>query len=323
MQMDSAMTAHAAPALTDDCVQPFLIDASGVTGRLVRLGAAIDRILDRHPYPDPVKKLLGEFLALGAGLAGALKYDGVFTLQTKGDGPVPMMVADVTSDGAVRGFAQVTGETPPEAAIGDAPVPKLLGGGYLAFTVDQGPDMERYQGVVELSGGTLEDCVHHYFEQSEQFASAVKLAAGKGRDGHWRAATLCVQRLPEEGGVGARAAEETEDDWRRAVVLMATAKEAELLDPGLTPDALLFRLFHEDGVRVFDPRRLEDSCRCSRERSGRMLVALGRDELADLKLEDGTVEVTCQFCNRSERFSDADLDAFEAALADDGAEAGR
>lgn len=310
------MSATTAPKLDDDCVQPFLIDASGLNGRLVRLGEAIDQILDRHDYPAPVKKLLGEFLALGAGLATALKYDGVFTLQTKGDGPVPLMVADVTSDGAVRGYAQVTGETPSEAEIGDAPVPRLLGGGYMAFTVDQGEDMDRYQGIVELSGGTLEDCVHHYFEQSDQFSSAIKLAAGAGRDGGgWRAASLSVQRLPDEGGTGARAREETEDDWRRAVMLMATAKEAELLDPDLTPDQLLFRLFHEDGVRVFEPRALVDRCRCSRERSGRMLIALGRDDLDDMKLDDGTIEVTCQFCNRSERFSDADLDAVEAEIA--------
>lgn len=314
------MSAQSAPALTDDCVQPFLIDASGVNGRLVRLGGAIDGILARHSYPDPVKRLLGEFLALGAGLATALKYDGVFTLQTKGDGPVPMMVADVTSEGAVRGFAQVTGETPAPEAIGDAPVPRLLGGGYLAFTVDQGADMDRYQGVVELSGATLEDCVHHYFEQSEQFSSAIKLSAGTARDGCWRAACLSVQRLPDEGGTGAQAREETEDDWRRAVMLMATAKEAELLDPDLTPDQLLFRLFHEDGVRVFEPRALDDRCRCSRGRSGRMLIALGREELTDLKLDDGTVEVTCQFCNRSERFTDADLDAVEAEVAREAAE---
>lgn len=315
-------TAAAAPPLTDDCVQPFLIDASGLNGRFVRLGEAIDGILDRHDYPDPVKVLLGEFLALGAGLATALKYDGVFTIQTKGDGPVPMMVADVTSDGDLRGFAQVSGEVPDAESIGDAPVPRLLGGGYLAFTVDPGPGMDRYQGIVELSGATLEDCVHHYFQQSEQFATALKLAAGRAADGGWRAGYLSIQRLPEEGGLaGASAGDHVEgeasggeDDWRRAVMLLATAKTDEMLDPELTPDRLLFRLFHEDGVRVFEPRALADRCRCSRSRTGRMLIALGRDELSDLKLADGTVEVTCQFCNTTERFSDADLDAFEAEI---------
>jgi molecular chaperone Hsp33 len=308
------MSTQAATKLTDDCVQPFMIDATGVNGRMVRLGSAIDDILARHDYPDVVKQLLGEFLALGAGLAAALKYEGVFTLQTKGDGPVPLMVADVTADGAVRGYAQVTGETPSPQAIGDAPIPKLLGDGYLAFTVDQGQDMELYQGIVELSGGTLEDCVHHYFEQSDQFSSAIKLSAGTARDGTWRAASLSVQRLPDEGGTGAKAREESEDDWRRAVTLMATAKQGELLDPELTPDQMLFRLFHEDGVRVFDPRPLVDRCRCSRDRSGRMLVALGRDEISDLKLDDGTVEVTCQFCSRSEHFTDGDLDTVEAQV---------
>ena len=299
-------------ALSDDCVQPFLIDRSGLHGRLVRMGPEIDAILSRHDYPDSVKALLGEFLALGAGLATALKYAGVFTLQTKGDGPVPMMVADVRPDGAVRGYAQVADAVPEAETVAEAPVRRLLGDGYMAFTVDQGQDMDRYQGIVRLDGDTLEDCVHHYFEQSEQLASVVKLAAGRTADGTWRAGYLSVQRMPPTGEEGAHSIEELEDDWRRALAMLATVGRDELLDPAIAPHRLLYRLFHEEGVRVFEPRALHDTCRCSRPRIADMLLAMGREETAEMKDETGRVEVTCQFCNRTERFTDGDLDAFQA-----------
>src|SRR5579862_5509004 len=147
----------AAPRL-DDLVQPFQIDAPGLRGRLVRLGASVDEVLRRHDYPEPVARLLGETLALTAALAGALKYDGVFSLQTKGDGPIRMMVADITSAGAMRGYAAFDEQALADALAGAgtaplaAPVPRLLGRGHLAFTVDQGAASERYQGIVELSG---------------------------------------------------------------------------------------------------------------------------------------------------------------------------
>lgn len=298
---------------TDDCVQPFLIDASGLNGRLVRLGPVVDEILDRHDYAVPVRTLLSEVLALTAGLATALKFDGVFTLQTKGDGPIPMMVADVTSDGALRGFAQVTGDIPPAEEVAAAPIPSLLGKGHIAFTVDQGPETERYQGLVELNGATLEDCVHHYFRQSAQFSSVVRLAAGQTPAGDWRAACLMLQRLAEEDRAEVRASAAEDEDWRRATMLLGTADDGELLDENLPPADLLFRLFHEDGVRVFDSKPLRDECRCSRERIGRVLATLDREELKDMRLEDGRVTVTCEFCNRMEGFTDTDLDGYFSA----------
>lgn len=315
------MTAASTPgfevSLTDDCVQPYLIDSSGLNGRMVKLGKAVTAVLNRHNYPDPVAHLLAEMLALGAGLSAALKFDGVFTLQTKGDGPVPMLVADVTSDGAMRGFAQVKDDIPPADEVADAPVPKLLGQGYLAFTVDQGPHTERYQGIVQLDGPTVEECVHHYFQQSDQFASAVKLAAGRDGAGNWRAASLLLQRLPEEGGFETIGSGD-EDDWRRALILMASATDKEMLDPAIEPNRLLYRLFHEDGVRVFEPRPLAFGCRCSRERVGKVLVSLGREALDEVRMDDGSYEVVCQFCNSVERFTDADLERVEAELAESG-----
>ena len=225
---------------SDDVIQPYMIDATGLHGRMVKLGSSVDTILNRHGYPEPVAILLAEFLALCAGLAAALKYEGVFTLQTKGDGPVPMLVADVNSAGEMRGYASVKGEIPDLHDVLTAPVPKLLGQGYLAFTVDQGQHMERYQGIVALEGATLEECVHRYFEQSDQFSSAVKLSAGRRPDGTMGASALLVQRLPDEGG-DESIGKADEDAWRRAVTLMASAKAEEMLDPVLPPNDLLFR----------------------------------------------------------------------------------
>jgi molecular chaperone Hsp33 len=297
------------PAVPDDLVQPFRIDPFALRGRLVRLGPAIDRILSQHAYPEPVAAMLGEAITLAVILAGALKYDGVFTLQTKGDGPIPLIVADVSTDGAVRGYAQfdqakldaVTAEGGATPALS---VPRLLGGGYIAFTVDQGEETDRYQGIVELAGATLADCAQHYFRQSEQIQAGIKLAVGQ-TSAHrtWRAGGLMLQRVPPEGGYGV-IADDVEDGWRRAMVLMSSATTGELIDPELAPHRLLFRLFHEDGVRVYDTHPLEARCRCSRERIETILRAFPADELDDMQKERVTT-VTCEFCSRRYTF-DAD-----------------
>jgi molecular chaperone Hsp33 len=292
----------------DDLVQPFRIDPFALRGRLVRLGPTIDRILSQHDYPAPVAAILGEAITLAVVLAGALKYDGIFTLQTKSDGPIRLIVADVSTDGAVRGYAQYDRERlaalAPEIAVpeGASPsVPGLMGAGYIAFTVDQGEDTERYQGIVELIGATLAECAQHYFRQSEQIQAGIKLAVGQTGPGDtWRAGGLMLQRVPPEGGYGV-IADDVEDGWRRAMVLMSSATSDELIDPGLSPHRLLFRLFHEDGVRVFDTHPLEARCRCSRERIERILRAFPADELDDMQKERVTT-VTCEFCSRRYTF---------------------
>ncbi len=303
--------------IADDLIQPFQIEGLNLRGRLVRLGPAAETIISRHDYPAPLAELLGETLALAAVLAGALKYEGVFTLQTRSDGPVRMLLADLTSGGDLRGYAQYD-----EARLADAlggpvggPVPRLLGAGHLAFTVDQrveddGPAPERYQGVVELSGASLAECAHHYFRQSEQLETGIVLAAAVDGAG-WRAGALMVQRLPGDEA-SADAAEAAEDGWRRALTITGTARADELVDPALAPNDLLYRLFHEDGVRVFRPVRLRARCRCSLERVENMLKALPRAELAEMKV-DGRVVVTCEFCGSIHAFDDARLDALFAA----------
>ena len=300
------MTEHPGNRRRDDVVQPFQIEGPGLRGRLVRLGAAVDTILKRHDYPPPVAALLAEALALSATLSAALKYDGIFTLQLKGDGPVKMLVVDVTSDGALRGYAEVSGELPGENDIAAAPVPGLVGKGYLAFTVDQGAHTERYQGIVELDGGSLTECIHHYFRQSEQFSAVMQVTAGRNEAGRWRAGALMLQRLPDREAIVSR--KERDEAWRRSVILMGSVTAAELLDPAIAPADLLFRLFHEDGVRIYRTQALDFACRCSRRRASRILASLPRAEVADLTV-DGQVSVSCQFCNSTENFDEAEIAA--------------
>lgn len=301
----------------DDIVLPFQVGS--VRGRLVRLGPAVDGILRQHAYPAVVGQALAELVALGAALALTLKYDGVFSLQIKGDGPVRLMVADVTTAGALRGYAQFDAARVAALGAGVPSVPRLFGAGYLAFTVDQGADMERYQGIVELTGASLAECAHHYFRQSEQFRAGLKVAARRGADGAWRAGALMVQALPpgdaqgsaegrDIGGADEAAREDEEDLWRRMLILMSSARDAELVDPALPGWKLVDRLFLAEGVHIYRPGVLRQGCRCSRARVAGVLSCLPRAELADMKI-DGVVRVTCEFCNASYDFDDAQIAA--------------
>jgi molecular chaperone Hsp33 len=296
---------------SDDLVQPFRIDPFALRGRLVRLGPTVDRILSQHDYPEPVAAVLGEAITLAVVLAGALKYDGIFTLQTKSDGPVRLIVADVSTEGAVRGYAQYDrdrlDQLLPAPSPGSSPsVPELIGKGYIAFTVDQGEHTERYQGIVELIGATLAECAQHYFRQSEQIQAGIKLAVARsGVDGAWRAGGLMLQRVPPEGGYTV-IADDVEDGWRRAMVLMSSATAAELVDPELSPHRLLYRLFHDEGVRVFETHPLEARCRCSSERIGRILRSFPAQDIEEMS-KDEVITVTCEFCNTRYDFAGRDF----------------
>lgn len=311
---------HPQPLRTDDLIQPFQIETMAAQGRLVRLGDAIDAILGAHDYPEPVAVMLGECMTLAALLAGGIEYDGVLTLQLKGDGPITVLVADVTSDGGLRGYAQFKAAKI-DAALADArdlsgpaqPVPLLLGAGHLAFTVDQGSGTQRYQGLVALDGATVAECAHNYLRQSVQLDAAVKLAVGTtgaaGREA-WRAGGLMIQRMAGKAGPqpsGAGTDPEQEDAWRRAVILMGSSTNDELLDAALHPHRLLYRLFNADGVRVFEPVALGMQCRCSLERVRRVLRSFPRTEIETMKV-DGKVVVTCEFCNAAYEFDDPTLE---------------
>lgn len=294
--------------LFDDLTLPFQIEQCDVRGRMVRLGPALDRLLARHAYPEPVAQLVAEAVALAATMATALKFDGTFTLQAKGDGPVSLLVADCRTPGHLRGYASFDAERLDGLELGPGGtaciVPLLLGKGHLAFTIDPaGEDMERYQGIVDLSGATLAEAAHTYFSQSEQLNARVALAAGHRRDAsgrrHWRAGGILLQQLPlQPGGL---MAEERELAWEKVTALLATATPAELSDPLLGHNDLLYRLFHEDGVRVFDTAALDNACTCSADKVRGILSSFAPDEIEEMAV-DGVISVTCQFCSAAYDF---------------------
>lgn len=314
----------ALPEHTLDVVQPFRLESAGVRGRLIRLGPALDAIVAPHGYSPEVATLLAESITIASALASGLKYDGIFTLQTSGNGPVRTLVTDVTSEGGLRGYARVDADrlsSFDSATTASGPVPRLLGAGHMAFTVDQGPDTERYQGMTELTGSTLTDCAHNYFRRSEQLETAFTLFADvqESKPGvviGARSGAVMLQHLPTDtpsGSAEARVRDDDQDEaWRRAVILMSSLSSAEMLDPNLRANALLYRLFHEEGIRVFPAKPLRQQCRCSRERVERTLRMLPKAEISDMS-EDGLVTVTCEFCKADYIFNETQIDALYAA----------
>jgi molecular chaperone Hsp33 len=306
-----------------DTIQPFQIERAGVRGRLVRLGPSFDAALGGHGYAPAVMALLAETVALTAALAAGLKFEGVFTLQARGDGPLGTLMSDITDAGVYRAFAQADDDrlAAVDPAEADArPVPVLLGGGHIAFTVDQGPDTDRYQGITALEGATLADCLHGYFRQSEQIETAVIVhragRAGGGDAASAAAAVLLLQKMPEDDPLAAAAGADA-DAWRRSATLAASVRADELLDGALAPETLLYRLFHEDGVRVFEPRALVHGCRCGEDRVLRTLRSFPASEIMALADDDGRVRVTCEFCKTTYAFDPAAVLEANAATATD------
>jgi molecular chaperone Hsp33 len=311
------------PGGSDDLVQPFEVKPLGVRGRLVRLGPAVDDILHRHAYPPPVSSLLGEAIALTAMLGSALKFEGKFILQAKGDGPVDILVADYSTSGGMRGYARFDPEA--VSTVESAEAGRLLGEGHLAMTVDQGVEMERYQGIVALAGRSLSEVAHEYFERSEQIPTRLVLATGpllgRGRNAAevWRAGGILIQHLPSSGPpsplnlssgdapAGAIEVHEEDDRWVEARLLVETVEAHELLDPTITPERLLYRLFHERGVTVYQPQTVKSECTCSRERIASVLRGFSPAEREDMR-EGEQIIVTCEFCSTRYSFKPGEVD---------------
>jgi len=314
----------------DDTVMPFEVAKLDLRGRVVRLGPAVDQILARHAYPQPVAKLLGEALVLTVMLGSALKIEGRFILQTQSDGPVRMLVVDFTAPDKVRACARFDKDRVAAAiSSGEAGGGPLLGKGHLAMTIDKGPDMNRYQGLVTLNGGSLEDVAQEYFFRSEQIPTRVRLAvaeelrAGSGGATHrWRAGGIMLQFLPR-ASKRARVADlnvgrapdgrephavEEDDAWAEGQALISTAEDIELIDPSLSSEQLVYRLFHEPGVRVFRASPLRAECSCSRDNVEAMLKSFSQDD-RDHMVEDGKISVTCEFCSANYQFAPGDVEA--------------
>ena len=304
----------------DDAVLPFEVDALDLRGRLTRLGPALDEILAKHDYPAPVGKLLAEAIVLTTLLGSSLKFDGRFILQTQTDGPVSFLIVDFQSPDRLRAYARYDARRLKAGQDSGA----LLGKGHLAMTIDQGQGMSRYQGLVALDGSGLEAAAHEYFLRSEQIPTKVRIAVGeewRGGDGtgakhRWRAGGVLVQFLPKaperarqadlhpgdapEGTVVHTVAED--DAWVEGQSLISTVEDIELIDPDLSGERLLYRLFHERGVRVFKPLPLQAKCSCSRDAVSAMLKSFAPKDRAEM-VKDGKVVVTCEFCSSVYQFT--------------------
>lgn len=310
-----------------DTVLPFTVPDLDVRGRVVALGPALDAILARHDYPEPVARLLAEAIALTALIGTSLKFQGRFTVQTRTDGPVSMLVVDFQTPDGIRAYASFDAAAVTTAiAEGRATPAELLGRGHLAMTIDQGGNMKPYQGVVTLDRTGLEEVAHVWFTQSEQIPTRVRLAvaevltreAGGAARHAWRAGGLMVQFLPESEermrtrdlhpGDAPEGHEphhvEPDEAWAEADALTGTVEDVELTDPEVTAERLLYRLFHERGVRVFDRQPLVERCRCSRERVAGMLAQFTAEQVVDMTV-DGRITVTCEFCSTTYDFDPA------------------
>ena len=317
------------PESGDDVVVPFTLETLDGRGRVVRLSETLDAILTRHNYPAPVARLLGEAVVLAALIGSSLKFEGKFILQTQTDGPVNLLVVDLDAPDGLRGYARFDADAVQRAIeSGETRPGRLLGKGHLAMTVDQGVHMERYQGIVALEGGSLEDVAHTYFQQSEQVPTLVRLAVAqlsvKGeRNPHWRAGGMLVQHLPPHGvrtmpdlpGDGNFANPDTadkefaeSDKWAETRSLVGTIADDELVDPDVSAERLLFRLFHETGVRVFEPMPLEERCTCSVDRIESMLRDNFSAEERQEMVVNGEIEVVCEFCSSDYHFKPHEFD---------------
>jgi molecular chaperone Hsp33 len=305
----------------DDLVLPFQTVTSRMIGRVVRLGTVADTILKGHDYPVPVSEALGQSVALAALLGTSLNFDGRLIIQTKSDGPLSFFVVQFETPGRVRGYASFDKDRIDGLTRGDGQG-ALLGNGHFAMTIDPGEGKERYQGIVPLAGEGVTEAAEAYFRQSEQLPTFIRLAVARhyassgqaDRGWHWRAGGILVQHVAPEAASLAESEEDEDnllgdrdDHWQRVRMLAATVEDHELTDPTLSPEELLYRLFHEEGVRVMPKREIAAECRCSRERVLTFLKGFGADELSDMREPDGRIGVTCEFCSTKYRFAAEDL----------------
>ncbi|WP_201413277.1 Hsp33 family molecular chaperone [Mesorhizobium sp. J8] len=313
----------------DDHVVPYEVAPLDVRGRTVQLGPMLDAILSRHNYPEPVARLLAEACVLTVLLGTSLKFEGKFILQTRTDGPVDMLVADFTTPHALRAYARFDADR--LRALNDAGETSqqaLLGNGVLALTIDQGAHMQRYQGIVQLDGTSLEDAARTYFRQSEQIPTEIKMSVAKlvtpgpaGAREQWRAGGILAQflpqapermRIPDISGGDGDDREVTDhpadNSWQELLALLGTIEPTELIDPTVGAERLLYRLFHEHGVRVFSGVPVADQCSCSRDKIRGILEGFSAQEIRD-STEDGGIHVACEFCSTQYDFDPAEFGA--------------
>lgn len=307
-----AIKPHPALVTSDDSLVVFRTQRSNVRGRLVRLGKTLDSVVTPHAMPDVPSRYLSEAVALAALCGSALPDGGNLNLQTRSDGAVSILVADYAAPGRLRGYARYDAGKLAEAKR-DAS--NALGEGHLAITLDAGPGEERYQGILGFANAPLAATAAAYFEQRETMPTFIRLAVADQfirsqnavsaqSQWHRRAGGLMIQSAVTHGRDGD---DQASEDWRRVEILAATVEDHELLDPELSMERLLLRLFHEEAVAVERVVPLSSFCRCSRAKVENVLLAFGAGELSDMRDENGRIVVTCEFCTAQYSFSLEDL----------------
>ncbi len=291
----------------DDFVATFQIEETSVRGRIARLGdGVLDSILKRHDYPRWAAHLLGEAVTLAVLVSASLKFDGRVMVQAQGGGPVPLLVAEARSDGGVRGYLRLDKakwDNLDRINKGQRPhIPQVLGAGVLALLLQPNdPDQAPWQSLVPIEGATLADCAQTWFAQSDQIPTRVRLAVGEisepGGTKRWRSGGAMIQQVAPDASRG-----DTTEQWDNARHLFDTIEDIELVDPDVSSSTLLYRLFHEKGVRLEAPKQLTDKCTCSDEKLLNTLRQMPRDELETLATQDGAITADCQFCGRLYRF---------------------
>ncbi len=277
--------------VADDLILPFSLETSALRGRVARLGHVLDDILVPHNLDDRVAQILAEALTGAVLFAAMIKYEGIFTLQIQGDGAVPLLVVDINSAGELRGYARADKALPKKKK---PKITDLVGKGYIAFTVDQGQGEDRYQGIVPLEGDSFENMCQNYFEQSEQIKTSFRIGARK-IDGKWRAGGVMLQKMPDEGGLAVVDADTNDEDWERAHILLQSVKDTELTNADMSSEDVLFRLFHEEGVRIYSTQNVTKGCRCSNEKLEQVLSTLSEEDREEC-VKDGAITMTCEFC---------------------------
>ena len=293
---------------SEDLVTVFQLDGEPVRGRAVTLGPALNTAIGNR-YPDAVARLLGEALLISAIVAQSLKFEGRLVIQCHGTnkGAVSLLMSDCTTEGHIRGYARWDADALKELQLDNRNpgAEDMLGGGTFSMTIDQGPDMDQYQGLAAIEGERLSDCAEHYFKQSEQIPTEIRLACGQvqeaGGEMEWRGGGIIIQKIAEDASRG-----DTDEAWDTARALFQTVSDAEMLDPNLSQNDLLYRLFNESGVRVVETSPILAKCKCSKERLENTLKSFEKTALEDMA-EDGIIDANCEFCDTTYRFPIVEL----------------
>ena len=276
--------------MANNVLNRYLFEDLSVRGELVQLDEAYQRIISSKEYPAALQKLLGELLVSTTLLTATLKFEGSITIQLQGDGPVSLAVINGDHDQKIRGVARWEGDIADDASLHE-----MMGKGYLVITIEPKKG-ERYQGVVGLEGETLADVIEGYFANSEQLKTRLWIRTGE-HEGKAHAAGMMIQVMPDGTG--------TPEDFEHLEQLTATVKNEELFT--LPANELLYRLYNQDSVRLYEPQPVEFHCGCSRERSGAAIITVERAEINDILAEEGSVSLHCDYCGTSYSFDEAEI----------------